>query len=78
MDDLGLLGQYNLQTQRVDYYRNMSVLELQTITKKLGYPLPTVGNNKNDLLQKLESESKLTGNAATRIGFAIIGIAKAN
>lgn len=73
MDDLGLLGQYNLQTHQIDYYRNLSLSELQSLTQKLGYPM---SHQKDVLLQKLESESKQTGNAATRIAFAIIGVAK--
>ena len=72
MDDLGLLGKIDPDTKRISYYREMSVKELLELCKKFGYF--DIQQTREAMIQKLESESLSSGNAATRIAYALIGI----
>lgn len=73
MDDLGLLGSIDPDSKHISYYRDMSSKELVSLCKLLGYS-DVLHRSREEMIQKLETESKTTGNAATRIAFALIGI----
>lgn len=73
MDDLGLLGTIDPDTKRISYYREMSQKQLISICKNLGY-LDFIHRSREEIVQKLESESKISGNASTRLAFALIGV----
>jgi len=69
-DDLGLEGV--LDEQYLYLYKDMTTEQLRKLNKTLGYPQAS----REEMLQKLVQESRTTGNASTRIGGAIIGLAK--
>lgn len=61
-DDLGLLGQWN--NGSLTLYKDMTDKELTDLCKKLQYKNLST---KKERLEKLEAESKKTGNAGARI-----------
>ena len=70
-DDLGLMGLYN-ENRQFFHYREMNISELKKLCISRGYTCSSM----NEMIQKLELESKTTGNAAKRIACGIIGLSK--
>lgn len=71
-DDEGQQGLYNELGQFI-IYQNMSLKQLQDISQSRGY---NKTGTKQQLIDKLNTESLKTGNAGGRIACAIIGICK--
>lgn len=69
-DDCGQKG--ILQNDVLIPYQEMSLKQLQKISKQRGYPS---NKTKKQLADKLDSESLVTGNAGGRMACAIIGLA---
>ena len=72
-DDYGLQGMFREDNSFIKY-SDMNISELTELTKKLGYYQKNM--KKDDMVKKLNQESKITGNAGSRIACAIIGIDK--
>jgi Cu-Zn family superoxide dismutase len=72
-DDYGLQGIFRGDNTFIKY-SDMNQSMLSELVKKLGYYQSDM--KKDDMITKLNQESKITGNAGSRIACAIIGIDK--
>lgn len=71
-DDCGTEGIF-ISKRTFVKYRDMTTEQLRSISSTLGYPYYL---DRSSLIKKLETESKTTGNASTRIACSIIAFCK--